>query len=272
MGYSRISRTGFPALYKLLRSELKVKILLSLLKGVRKPAGIKAEVGSSETTILHALRDLETQNLVFKHGKFYKLTPLGVIEALIVEEVSSTIEVLDKFSDFWLFHDVKNLPPDLLKSIGSLKDSILIQTKPTELSSVHEAFLNILLTSKKIKGVSPIFHQDYVAIIKQILSQGASVDLIFTTPVLRKTLDLADPELMTKYVEAERLKIFIRDDSKFALTVTENCFSLGLFTLAGDYDYTTDLISYSKEALEWGEKLFENCLSGAKRFGLNTSC
>ncbi len=47
----------------LLRSELKQKILLSLLSGDKKLSDIKADVASTETTILHALKEFEKLDL-----------------------------------------------------------------------------------------------------------------------------------------------------------------------------------------------------------------
>lgn len=248
-----------------LRSGLKLEIMLSLLRGAKRLAELKSEVGSGETTILHALRDLEAINLTVKSGMTYRLTPLGVIEALIMEDASSAVEVLERFKDFWLLHDITAIPPRFLRRIGALKESTLVRVETLELSKVHKTFLEILLTSERIRGISPIFHPDFVAAFKQLLGQGASVELILTSVVLKRTLTLADPELMAKYLEKERLKMFLRDGLGIALTMTENAFSLGLFKPGGEYDYDMDLVSHSQEALEWGKELFQHYLRGARR-------
>jgi predicted transcriptional regulator len=162
---------------------------------------------------------------------------------------------------------VTGIPPQLLLKIGALKDSTLVRTATSELDVVHKTFLKILQTSKRIRGISPIFHPDYVAVFKLLLSQGNSVELFLTGAVLDKTLALADSaeaKLMKKYVEEGRLKIFQREDLKVALTVTENSISLGLFTLGGEYDYNMDLISFRREAVRWGEELFQDYLGGSK--------
>jgi len=58
---------------------------------------------------------------------------------------------------------------------------------------------------------------------------------------------------------------FLTDELKIALTVTENSFSMGLFTKDGEYDYTRDLLSNSPKAIEWGEDLFRHHLKDARR-------
>lgn len=244
--------------------------MLILLKSPKSLAELKTEVGKRETTILHTIKHLEVLNLTTKYGKTYALTSLGMMEALILEETSSAIKVVEKFKDFWHLHDITAIPNYFLQSIGALKNSILIRTETLELSKVHKTFLKILMTSKRIMGTSPIFHPDYVKTFKNLLHQGASVELILTSVVLNKILALADPELLIDYIKEERLKIFLNDDLRVALTVTENTFSLGLFNMDGEYDYNMDLISYSPKALEWGNDFFQHYIKKARIMGLET--
>jgi predicted transcriptional regulator len=52
----------------------------------------------------------------------------------------------------------------------------------------------------------------------------------------------------------------VNNNLKFGLTVTETCWSLGLFSLLGTYDYYNDLICSGEEGLEWGMQLFKKTL------------
>lgn len=65
-----------------------------------------------------------------------------------------------------------------------------------------------------------------------------------------------------------KLKIYLIDDLKIALTVTENLFSMGLFDLNGQYDYSTDLISLDPESIHWGEEVFHDYLKQARKVEL----
>jgi predicted transcriptional regulator len=242
--------------------------MLSLLEGNKRLAELKADIRTRETSILHALKNLEAVNLTTKSGGAYMLTPLGIMEAQICREYSSFAGVIEEFKDFWLSHDVTAIPPYLLLKIGALKDSTLVRTEGSELGLVHKTFLEILQASKRIRGISPIFHPDFVSLFKQLLSQGDSVELIVTGAVLKKTLASADFELMKKYVEEHRLKIFLRENLKVALTVTENIFSLGLFILDGEYDDKMDMVSFNHEAINWGEELFQDYLKGSGEIGV----
>ena len=250
---------------QIFRSELKLKLMLSLLVGGKDLGELRDIIGSSGSTIIHALQDLEDIKLTRKDDKTYKLTSLGKVFSLFLEEANSMAGVLEKFQDFWLRHDVEAIPTDLLKHIGDLEDSYLVRDSRTELAKVHMTFQEILQTSRNLKGASPIFHPDYIGIFQQLLNAGAEVELILTKEVLDRTISLVDPEEILNHIQNDRLRVYIMDDLRTALAVTENSFSLGLFTLNCAYDYSMDLISNSKSSIYWGEQLFEELLKNAER-------
>lgn len=244
-----------------LRSELKVKTLLSLLKGEKKIADFRADITETrDTTIIHILEEFENQKLVIKHQNIYQLTSLGLIEAHIIEEITNTEEVIDKFKAFWLLHKITAIPPKLWIDMSKLKQSELVETQASELGAVHLKFLDLVKESKVLRGTSPIFHPDFILLIGHLLSQGNKIELIVTKPVLEKIAKLVDLEVLKSFGERGLLKIYIKDDLEVALAVTDNSFSLGLFLQTGKYDDSMDLISFSKEAIEWGEQLFEETL------------
>jgi predicted transcriptional regulator len=256
----------------LFRSELKQKILLSLIKGDKKLSELKVDLDSTETTILHALKEFEELDLTAKTAGVYSLSPLGRIEAEICKQFFGATEAMEKFKDFWLTHDVKPIPTSLMLKIGSLQDATLVKTQASELGKVHETYLKMMANTKKVVGTSPIFHSDFLGAFKELLNQGGTIDLILTGEVLGKTLESAvstgEGELFQKFMIEGHLKIYLIDELKIALTVTENLFSMGLFDLDGQYDYSMDLISTSPEALKWGEEVFQEYLKQAKKVEL----
>jgi predicted transcriptional regulator len=249
-----------------LRSKLKLKILLTLLPDGKTISELKSNVGTRETTILHVLKGFEELSLTTKSHGVYKLTSLGIIEAQICSKIHASAEVVSNFREFWLSHDVSPIPATLLLRLGALKDSSLIKNEPSDLEKVHDTFMQVLLSSKKIRGISPIFHHDYVSAVKHLLGQGNFVELVLTNSVLQKTIDSAEAELLKKYMTGGNLVIFLKEDLKVALTVTEKSFSLGLFDLGGEYDYSTDLVSLNPEAIKWGEDLFRGVVAESKSF------
>jgi predicted transcriptional regulator len=147
----------------LLRSELKLKILFSLFNGKRRIAELRSDVETRDTTILHVLEEFGDLNLITKNQGVYTLSSLGVMEAKIIKEYLLAEEVIEKFKDFWLSHNVDDIPAYLLQNIGALKDAQLVRTGATELGIVHKTVLEGLKTCKRIKGISPIFHPDFIS-------------------------------------------------------------------------------------------------------------
>lgn len=246
------------------RSEIRTKILLSLLNQEKTLSDLKAELRTRDTTILHSLKDLEDIKLTIKSEKNYSLTNLGIIETLILQKFSQAATVLEKYQNFWLQHDITGIPTYLLQRVGDLEKSILIKSDMLELTSVYTNFVKIIHASKKVKGISPIFHPELINTFSQLLRKGAMVELILTKQVFEKTMEKVELELFKKYINKEKLKIFIINSANVALTVTDTAFSLGLFTINGEYDYLMDLISYTPEARRWGEDLFQHNLKQAQ--------
>jgi predicted transcriptional regulator len=253
----------------LLRSELKQKILLSLLRSDKKLADLKTDIVSTETTILHVLKEFEKLDLTSKTAGVYSLSSLGLIEAQLCQDCYNAAQVMEEFKEFWLLHNITPIPVHLLYKIGALQDAKLVKSQRSELGKVHETFLKIMTKTKKVKGTSPIFHPDFVALFKNVLNSGGTIELIVTNEVFNKTFESAiaarDGELFQKYLLEGQLKIYIRDDIKIALTVTENIFSLGLFNLNGEYDYSTDLVSVNPKALQLGDEIFQEYLKHSER-------
>ena len=250
-----------------LRSALKAKILASLLEGDKKLGELKTEVASRETTILHAIKEFEALNLTTKSEGTYKLTPLGIMEAQLCKEYYAASKVMENYKDYWLSHDVKAIPENLMLNIGALEDSTLIKADAAELGKVHETFMQVLLSSKKIKGISPIFHQDFVIAIQKILDEGNSAELIINSTVMSKILAAAEKDQIEKHLHQGKLTLYLNENLNLALTVTESSFSLGLFKLDKQYDYTQDIVSLSPKAIKWGEELFQNILLQSIKLG-----
>ncbi|MCL2476793.1 transcriptional regulator FilR1 domain-containing protein [Candidatus Bathycorpusculum sp.] len=252
-----------------LRSDLKLSILLSLLEGKKKLADLGKETKTRETTILHVLKELEQLELTTKSGGVYQLTTLGILETQICRGSYQSFEVLKKYKEFWLTHDVDGIPPTLMMKIGDLGNSELVKSTSTALQKVHETFIEMLLSSRVIAGVSPIFHLDFMNVILGVLSQGGNVILIVNTEVLEEIKKRDQQgEYTSKYIDDGSLQIYLNNNIRVALTVTEKTWSFGLFNAtSGEYDYTTDLIGHGEEGLEWGNQLFKKVLAESTKMG-----
>jgi predicted transcriptional regulator len=240
-----------------LRSEIKLAVIAELLEGDKRLAELAQKIDTRQTTISHILKEFETLAFIKKSGGLYSLTPLGQIEAKICKATLAGTRVVKKYKDFWLTHDVSGLPDQSISAIGALDDSVIVTSADVDLQKVHKTFINdVLSMSTNIKGISPIFHPDYIEVLKKVLKSGGQIDLIVNSEVLQKALMSKDAAEIQPYIADQKLRVYLNDNLKFSLTVTENCISLGLFNLSGMYDYLSDLQCKTSEGIEWGKNLF----------------
>ncbi|CAD6492275.1 MAG: Methanogenesis regulatory protein FilR1 [Candidatus Argoarchaeum ethanivorans] len=267
MPYKKTKPTAFQTTIRLSTcSQLRSDILISLKSGRKELRNFRTDLGVSSTTAIHALRELEKDNLIFQdEDRNYVLTKIGEVVALKLADFIDAIEVMKTHEDFWLTHDLSGIPEHLIEKIGALRGSTLFEDTATEIFKVHTNFINLLMNAKKIRGVSSIFVPEYPALFeKLILKKEADVELVITKEVL-KTID---DEILKKIFadKSSKLKLYVTEkDAKAAFVITECSLSFGLFHVDGTYDYNRDFVSSDKKAIEWGEELFECYRKQAER-------
>ena len=240
------------------RSAVRTKIMLRLAKRGETTAGeLENDMNIRTSTILHAMRDLTDEDLVIKSRHGYSLTNIGKIQALLVDELTSAIVVLDQHKEFWLNHDISGLPPEFLTQIGMLAQSEILKGDGAAILRSHEHFLSELAKSKKVSGVSPIILPDYPQVIARKAENGAKVRLIVTNTVL--DIMITDyRRILESLLNSKNFELYSLDmDVKTAFTVLDNSISLGFFRIDGGYDVGSDLICYGDKAIAWGTELFE---------------
>ena len=86
---------------------------------------------------------------------------------------------------------------------------------------------------------------------------------------MKKLLQTVNPENLEKGASLDNLKLGIVEEStKISLTLGDNFIALGLFSVNGEYDLNTFLISQSEDAIIWGERLFNHHLKSANEFSI----
>ncbi len=238
-------------------SDLRRNILFSLFEGNKSLGNLRDGLKISSTTAIHALRDLEKGNLTFQDkNKIYSLTNIGRIIAMKLLDFSNAAEVLKKHENFWLEHDMSGIPDIFFERIGLLKDSMVVKDTDTDIFRVHSNFINLLKNAKEINGISSIYVPEFVTLFEELISKNVNIKLVLTTEVLGKIDITILNKINTK--NKSNFNLFVMDKNiKAAITVTDYFLSFGLFRMDGTYDYSNDLISYSKQSIAWGKEIFD---------------
>ena len=243
-------------------SSVRMEILLSLRDGPKKTKQLRELTEFQSSTIIHSIYELEKQNVVLKKGDNYYLSEIGQILALKLVQITKTLDVVTKFRNLWLNHEISDIPTDLLMNIGNLSDSKLIEANNADITKAHTIFTDIVLKSQNIRGVSTVFHPDFTNIFEEVLkNEEVEVELILSDAVLKETIKSINPKNLRNFLKLNsngNLHIWaLKEEVRVAFTVTEKYLSLGFYTKDGVYDAYRDLISESTDAIKWANDLFE---------------
>lgn len=242
-------------------SALRKDILLSLLEG-KKPLGrLREELGVSSTTAIHALRELERDNLVLQDGeRNYALTKIGEILTLKLTEFINTADILKKHELFWLEHDLSGIPEPLVEKIGWLNNSTLLIDSPTEILKSRKALIQVLENANEVKGIYPIFDLEYLEKIEELVEERViDVELIVSNEVLASIEGVLETDEAFKNIFSVPNFTLLGTDEplKLLFTLTDSIVYLGLYAAGGLYDFNRALVSDDKRALAWGRELHE---------------
>lgn len=245
-------------------SKKRRKLLLLLREEPKTLEDIRTSVKVTSSAIIPQIRKLEEQNLVRQEYKNYVLTNAGVIISEAFNSLVKTIEITQKYEEFWEHHDIKAIPQHLSKRIDELNDCSLIESNLTKIYEPHEQFMKALPKSKNIKIISPVFHPSDPSLFLQLAEKGIDVSIIITREVFDNVKN-EYVDALQKYLAIRTARLYVSDeDIRLACGVTDCIFCLSLFFKNGSYDPQRDLVSSAQSVIKWGEDLFDNFLKKSK--------
>lgn len=242
----------------LIKSDVRIRILISLSEGTKNIAQLKGELGITSSAILHGMYQLENKNLITRESGNYSLSPPGEIYSYKLMDIIRSISVLGTCQNIFLKHEINCIPPELLRDLGCLKDSQIIKPVPTDVLRPCKIFIQNLYESARVKHLSSVL---YTPIIKLLFSniEEREVHLILTREVLDKMQEEVDRKVFDNSLASGNLKLgVINDDTKICFTMGNKFISMGLYFLNGEYDLNNLLMDESREAISWGERLFKH--------------
>ncbi|MFA4860404.1 helix-turn-helix transcriptional regulator [Methanoregula sp.] len=245
-------------------SEKRKRLLILLRHGPRLWDEIKKQLNVTASGMLPQIKILEDEGLIIKERGLFQLTDLGRLVVYHLEPFDKTLKVIDQQKKFWQEHDIEALPPEFFVRVGEIKNPHVIEAGLEDSFEPHSQFLEMILQSKKVAGVSPLVHPIYPRFFLTLAEQGHEVNLILTKSAYKKIKkEYFDMLLECLQYENARLSIY-DDDARFAYIVTDIYFSMGLFMKNGIFDSTRDIVSKDPSAIRYGEELFSHCLSKSR--------
>ena len=239
---------------------LRTETLMRLTEEKKDLSDLRKDLNKGSTTISHSLRELEENKLIHQDAeKYYSLTNIGKIMANGVIDLNDTMETLYKFESFWLAHDLSAVPDQLLDKLGQLKDSRIISGTPVLVFKAYETVINLLKDAKEVKVVSSILIPDITLLFDMLVAEK-DMRIILTEDALYPSIEEVGLERVSKAIEKNFKLHMLKQNLKIGFfTVTDRFMALVPYRLDGVFDWSSDLISCNKTAIDWGLALFNHC-------------
>lgn len=250
-------------------SSVRTKIILSLNQGSKSLNELKSQLGLERSSISHALKKLENEDIVFKKEKKYFLTSIGKLYAVKSENLVKSLGIIKNCEKIWLNHLIEGIPSFLVKEIGCLSGSFIIESTPTDIIRPQTHYAEILSKSSNIKVVSPIFYYPFFDLYTSGLKEEAEAQIILTPLILDAMIKNMGIKNLKNKISGNLKFLLVDEDIKVVFTVTENFLHFGLFLSDGLYDATMSLVNYDESAIKWGERLYQYYSKKAKEITLD---
>lgn len=243
-------------------SDVRKNLLYQLIDGPMSLSEIRDHFDVTSANVIPRIKDLVKMELVMKEGGDYHLTSTGLIIAKKLKMMDRLEEIIEKNGKFLNGHDLIPLGK-LIDDIDELGDFEIISNVMENITATHDQTYNNLSKAKYIVGISPVLTQSYPETYLAIAQQGIPVSLIVTRNVYKR-IESEYSLFLTSYLGCDNAKMYVIDDVKFALVVTNDFLSLYLYGKNGTLDIMNCLQSFDESAVNWGTELFQEYLLRAK--------
>lgn len=239
-------------------SDIRAKIIISLKEGQKKLGDLKDDVHMRSSSILHSMSQLESRNLIIREFQSYSLSQTGEMAAISIIDMVNSFSLTNKHKDFWLSHEINEIPENLIGKIDCLGDFKVLRSSLTDFPD-QSIFKELFLESKVVKGIlSPLIIHDEL----NVINEKENIRLILANSSLNEVLKR---ENLKNTGTIENIKLWkLKNDLKLVLVVTDNFLLLNLPSLNKKHDSINYLMSETKESIEWGTELFNYYLNQAE--------
>ncbi|RLF61175.1 MAG: hypothetical protein DRN37_01480 [Thermoplasmata archaeon] len=238
-------------------SAIRTKLLLSVACSPMTSTHLKHTLSTNTSTVIHAARDLERKGLIVETPEGYSLTSMGTLLTLKISELVDMMETIKKNEDFWKVHKLDDIPTQFLRTLYMLNDhEIIVSEASSDIIKAVSVYAELVQNAREFYGLSPVFYEQLVPLLKQLCRTATSIHLIVTEPVFN-VLREKNAHPLSQMLATPSFSLWVTGEHMpITLTVTDSFLSMGLFKHDGTYDMAQSLISHSEKALEWGKNFF----------------
>ena len=244
----------------ILFSEKRKDFLLLLKEGPKDIEEALEKLQVPRTALLPQIKKLKEENLVIQEEGVYRLSVIGEVIVEKMQPLLKTLEIFEKNEDFWEDRKISPIPHSLMKRINELGDYSLIEPDLSHTFDLNPEFVKYLSASNCIHVFFSYFHPQFPSFFLGLATKGIKISLVLSEAVYSRYEEDFKKE-GEEFLKLENTSFFVlnRKDIEIPalVTSTNKIMILGLFNESGRFDRQY-LTSLEKEAIKWGEELFQH--------------
>ncbi len=248
-------------------SDKRKNLLLLLAEGPRNIDEILDLLQIPRISLLPHLKKLIEEGLIVQNGAVYRLSIIGdilITKARPLLDAASTFEENDYF---WSHRKLDSIPFHLLRRIGELKGTQLVEPGLTHGFDLFPETINHFTGSSKVLLLFSYFHPHIPSFSLQLAKKDVKMQLIFSRDSFdRFSGDFRDTgeEILAK----KNASIFVHAGTSLEIpsliAISETAVLLGFFNQKGRFEGQY-LLSFEPHALAWGRELFKYYLDRSEK-------
>lgn len=243
----------------LLFSDKRKNFLLLLAEGPRTIDEILDRLQVSRISLLPHIKKLKEDGLIVQNMDVYSLSIIGDI---LVKKARPLLDVAGMFEEndsFWSNRKLDSIPCHLLKRIGDLKGSQLLEPGLTHGFDLFPELSSHFTLSSKVMLLFSYFHPQLPSFSLELLKRDIQVQLVLSRDSFdRFSGDFRDTG--EKILAKKNASIFVHAGDPLEIpaliAISESVLLLGFFNEKGRFE-GQHLLNFDPRALSWGNELFE---------------
>lgn len=254
----KVKRRDFNNMRFILASTMRNELLIHMLDNCDELKELRESFNKPSATILHAIKELESLDLITKNYKQYCATSKGALYGFALDKLQKNLYLFESNREFWESHQINSFPIEFINNAYLLNDSKYHKVNKVDLSEYLEICEKSINSSKDIGIILPIFSQGHMDIILNHVKEGHALDLIVNSEVLnsikktgyfKKLIELSENDLIHLRKYSGDLKLFLIYGSELMM--------MNLFKKDGSFDDGLVVYNDTEPGVLWAREIFD---------------
>lgn len=229
-------------------SLIRLKILSILYDEPLNMKDINGRTGLSYSSISSNMHNLELKGHVYRHQNKYFLSNSARLHIEEISELSSIINLLNRFFNILDKHLVNMIPNESVAELYLLGKANLMESDGIDVYKMYNFIEKALTAADEVKCILPFYYENFNVKLNNLALNEKKVEIMV-------------PEFMFEIFEEKSMvkKISSLDaEFNFLLIITNEMMILGLFKEDGYFDQNRLLTSKNEDSIRWANNLFNN--------------